>query len=76
VPLATIKYDQVPIKYLLCTDVRFLVRTLQQSLWPTEIQKARVTASDPAVSLIAYEPRTRKFSLENNIHPQTSGITV
>ncbi|CAB4028052.1 probable phospholipid-transporting ATPase VA [Paramuricea clavata] len=55
---------------------RFLVRTLQQSLWPTEIQKARVTASDPAVSLIAYEPRTRKFSLENNIHPQTSGITV
>jgi hypothetical protein len=55
------------------------VRTLQQSLWPTEIQTARqADLLEPAhaVSLVAYEQKTRKFSLENNIHPQTSGITV
>ena len=53
------------------------MRTLQQSLWPTEIQTARqADLLEPAVSLVAYEQKTRKFSLENNIHPQTSGITV
>lgn len=55
---------------------RLLVRTLQQSLWPTEIQKARVTGTDPAVSLVAYETRTRRISLENNIHPESSGVKV
>ena len=57
-------------------SLRLLVKTLQQSIWPTEIQKARLESAYPAVSLVFFESRTRNFSLENNIHPQTSGIKV
>ena len=62
--------------FFLHPDVRLLVRTLQQSLWPTEIQKARLTSTDAAVTLVAYGTRTRRISLENNVHPESSGVKV
>lgn len=54
---------------------RFLARTVQQSLWPTEIQKARVVEVEP-VSLVSYQATAPTSSSENNRRSETSGVTV